>query len=88
MVKELIIILMEMYLKEIGSVIKLTDLVYLMGLKLCIKVNGKMAYLMEKESIDLMIHQNMKDNSVMVNLMEEENLPMKFYAIKEFFMMV
>ncbi len=88
MVKELIIISMEMYLKEIGSVIRLTDLVYLMDLKLCIKVNGKMACLMEKESIDLMIHQNMKENLVMESLMEEESLPMKFYVIKEFFMMV
>jgi hypothetical protein len=88
MVKELIIMLMEMFSKEIGQIIKSMDMEFLIVQELIIKVSGKMDFHMEKVSINLMILQNIKANSKMENLKGEVNLQTKFFAMKDCFKMV
>jgi len=88
MVKALIIMLMEMFSKEIGQIIKLMDMEFLIAQELIIKASGKMDFHMEKVSINLMILQNIKANFKMENLKVEVNLQTKFFVTKEYFKMV
>lgn len=82
MVKELIIILMEIYLKVNLIPILSMDMVYLMEIQYSIKEIGKMISLMEKELTNLMMDRNIKDNLLMDCHMEEENLLIKFFVMK------
>jgi hypothetical protein len=76
---------MEIFSRETGPVIALTDMEYWMVLKPCMKGNGKMIFPMERVSISSMILQSMKGSFRMENLMEGESLPINSSATKESF---
>lgn len=82
MVKELITILMQMFSKVIGPMVRSMVMVFLMELKPFTKDNGKMACLMAKASINLMIPQNMKASFSMENLTVEASLITTFCVTK------
>jgi hypothetical protein len=83
MVRGRITILMVMFIKGIGQVIKLMDMGFWMELKIIMKDNGKMGYLMARVLINLMILLNIKANFIMVNHMVEENSLIKSCVTKD-----
>jgi hypothetical protein len=73
---------MQMFSKVIGPMVRSTVMVFLMELKPFMKDSGKMACLMAKALINLMIHQNMKASSSMENLRVEVSLLTTFCVTK------
>ncbi len=73
---------MQMFLKVIGPIVRSTVMGFLMELKPFTKDSGKMACLMAKALINLMIPQNTKASLSMENLRVEASLQTTFCVTK------